>query len=151
MHGLKLNYLHCFCCCLAFIKHLLCTKRWPKHTKESQPSKRRHLNICILSIEQYTYVGCGACGCFKYLIIQCPNLIETLDFKSLFHLLQNHVDYTWHFRGWEKCLQPTSWVVNCYTWKAKSCSFHQAIILCPEAWDLITPYHHLSLHRYRCY
>ena len=58
---------------------------------------------------------------------------------QMFHLFQSHVSYTWNFRDLEKCLQPTSWAVRCYTWKPKSSFSQQAIILCPEAWDLITP------------
>lgn len=80
MHGLKLSYLHCFHCCLASVKHLLCTK-----DGQNISLQKRHLNIFILSIERYIYVICGTCGHFKYLIIQCPDLKETLDFKCFIY------------------------------------------------------------------
>lgn len=133
MYGLKLNYLHCSHCRLAFIKHLLVLKGGQNSLQ------KRHLNSYILSLEREIYVIHGTCGHFKYLIIQYLHLKKTNSRFQMFHLFQNHVNYTWNFRAWEKCLQPTSWVVQCYTWKAKSSSSQQAIILCPEAWDLITP------------
>lgn len=132
MYGLKLNYLHCSHCRLAFIKHLLVLKGGQNSLQ------KRHLNSYILSLER------NICLIWYMWAFQISHYsISSSEKKNstfqMFHLFQNHVNYTWNFRAWEKCLQPTSWVVQCYTWKAKSSSSQQAIILCPEAWDLITP------------
>lgn len=152
MHGLKLNDLRCFhCCYLAFIKHSLCTEREWKHIKESQPSKKKAFQYCMWSIDRYTRVVCvGACGYFKYFILQCPDLMETLDFKSPpFYLLQNHVNYTWNVWDWEKsgALTPELWTAVPEARTLLPAGNH----LMPWSMRSDYPYHHLSLHRYRCY
>lgn len=80
MYGLKLNYLHCSHCRLAFIKHLLVLKGGQNSLQ------KRHLNSYILSLEREIYVIHGTCGHFKYLIIQYLHLKKKpVDFKCFIY------------------------------------------------------------------
>lgn len=150
MHGLKLNYLHCFYCCyLAFIKHSLCTKRGWNISKNLNLQKKASKYLYVIYREIHM---CCVWGCMWVF--------------QIFHYSMSWSDGNIRF---QITVSSTS----------KSCQLHLKCLrlgevcnLTPELWTAIPegrtllpagnhlmpwsmrsdyPYHHLSLHRYRCY